>query len=87
VIGINEHSVKENSFVYPNPTSGHLYFKIPVPKTGTTFKVTDKYGQIILIKNDFKENEIDVSAFQDGLYFIEIVSGNKKYYTKLIVQH
>jgi len=86
ISGINEYSEKSVSTLYPNPTTGQVFIKLSHSKN-ITLKVTDKYGQLILTKTNFKENEIDLSGFSDGLYFIEILSDGKTSIDKIMIRH
>ncbi len=58
--------------VFPNPTSGMLFFK----NEFESVRVFDLNGKIVLEKQGFGETELDVSSLQNGLYFLEI-SENK----------
>jgi uncharacterized delta-60 repeat protein len=71
---------KENDLsVYPNPSSGLIYFNgfsgftAPVKA-----EVLNSLGQTVFLKTDFKMNEaIDLSNRPQGIYFIQIMDGSK----------
>lgn len=85
VIGaINNVSIddafKENKLsVYPNPTSGLVYFKGFSGITGPVkAEVRNSFGQIIFSKTDFYLNEsIDLAKMTQGTYFIQIKDSSK----------
>ncbi|MBC7777126.1 MAG: T9SS type A sorting domain-containing protein [Phycisphaerae bacterium] len=58
--------------IYPNPTSGMLYFK----NEFETARVLDLNGKILLEKYVPGSMQLDVSSLANGLYFLEI-SENK----------
>lgn len=82
-----------NSFltVYPNPTAGK--FNINYYNSSQeiiTFEITNLLGKIIYtqtVRIDGKySNEIDLSKFGAGVYFIKAISNNKIHTQKLIIK-
>ena len=76
--GIEEYEnvPSENDFtVYPNPTNGML--KIITQNISTDFIITDVLGKTLKTGNT--KDEIDVSDFVNGLYFISINQKWKKF--------
>jgi hypothetical protein len=69
--------------VYPNPAITQL--NLPIDRG--TVKLFDCFGKLIKEQILDKENTLDISAFQSGLYFIEIQSDSFKSTQKLIIQH
>jgi len=67
--------------IYPNPANN----KITVQTTQITeVKIFDMLGKQIL---STKANEIDISSFNDGVYFIQVQTNQSTTTQKIIVQH
>ncbi len=67
--------------IYPNPTNNTLNIKVSdVNNLPEQFTIYNTLGQKIMANtiNDISDLAIDVSAFNDGLYFIELSAGNSK---------
>lgn len=63
--------------IYPNPSSGKIYIKID--EIIHTLSIYSSVGQLIkTFKDDVNSNEIDMTNFADGLYFIKV--NNKSTY-------
>lgn len=63
--------VNQNKIVvYPNPSSGK--FLIQNIEVGLTYQVIDVVGKLIFSGKTSDQTEIDLSAFQDGMYFLNI---------------
>ena len=93
--GINELPSLISASVFPNPSSGKTTVSLDV-KQAADFEITmrDISGKKILkaislgkINEGKKEVELDVSSFNDGIYFLEIKSDQGSVYKKIIVQH
>ena len=73
-------SVSESTLdckVFPNPASTSIHISAANPING--IKIYDMNGKPLVEKAmTAKETEIDMSAFESGTYFIEIISENKK---------
>ena len=89
----NSVGVEENSFlkfsVYPNPSDGMVFIsflqKSNQPKTITVFNTL---GKIVYIEEDIREvkmKKIDLSMHVNGVYYIQIKSGNEHYFKKIYV--
>jgi len=67
--------------IYPNPANN----KITVDaKEVTGIKIFDVLGKEII---STKEKEIDVSNFNDGVYFIQVQTKQNTSTQKIIIQH
>ncbi len=83
IVGIKDIEPKVLT-LYPNPTNGKLTLNIE-NKEVHTFTITDIAGkEICKIKNVQKSKEIDLSQFQNGVYFIYAISGNKTFVAKIL---
>ncbi|MEE2700174.1 MAG: T9SS type A sorting domain-containing protein [Bacteroidota bacterium] len=88
---IKETSFNENLSIYPNPTNGIFTVEIRDVQTDVyTIKVTNVLGQMIFestnsINGIYKEN-IDLSAFQKGVYLIGINNSTTTITERIIVE-
>ena len=79
-LNINNIDISDN-FIYPNPTSG----KLSINRDFTTLKVFDLYGKPLKISILFG-NEIDLSSFKKGVYFIVAETESEIFFNKIILQ-
>lgn len=81
----------DNVNVFPNPTSGKVAIDFKKELAKATIKVTDAAGKILFTQKDITlqagKKEIDLSAHPQGIYFINIESGDLKYNYKLLIKH
>lgn len=78
--------------VYPNPSNGLVSFNYSIDKnTSGKISVTDILGrtlQTIIISSSNNTESIDMSANKDGIYFVNLFSGDKLIKTqKIILSH
>lgn len=78
--------------VYPNPGTGEFKFKSDILAKEIKVKVVNLLGQLIYSTNIADPNnesyvKIDIGSSPNGIYILEIESGNKIYSSKLIVIH
>jgi hypothetical protein len=57
--------------IYPNPTSNTINIDIDNSSDITSIEIYNAIGQRIYHTNNFK-NQIDISEFQSGVYFLSI---------------
>ncbi|MBK6399661.1 MAG: T9SS type A sorting domain-containing protein [Bacteroidetes bacterium] len=77
----------ENSFIlYPNPASTKCIVQSSRIKVGDAIRIFAVMGKEILNLNN-AEQEINVSKFQNGIYFVKILSGNVTANQKHVIQH
>ncbi len=84
---LNNLNVDVNVIVYPNPSSGIFNVQVKNNKN-VSFLVTDALGRIVntsLGKTMDSVNTLDISGEPNGLYFIKIISDNKAYTTKVLL--
>lgn len=71
----------ENSIhikTYPNPTNKFLYIEQADSNQKNHFKIMDMTGKILITQTSKQQiTEIDLSAFQPGVYFVNIMSDDK----------
>ncbi|NPD83248.1 T9SS type A sorting domain-containing protein [Lentimicrobium sp. L6] len=72
--------------IYPNPISNHQFNILSQTKTedAVQLKLTNMYGQIVLLENLGKMHELDelnidlrTSNIGSGVYILELISGNR----------
>ena len=69
---------KVNLSVYPNPTNNHISVQIDKIQTNMNYKIIDQFGRIILESRfDGIENEVDLSDFHSGIYFLKVEGSNE----------
>ncbi|MEO8085216.1 MAG: serine hydrolase [Bacteroidota bacterium] len=77
--------------VYPNPASDKLSIAISETASTTEVKILDVIGKVLyssnVERNSYKEVTIDTHNLADGIYFVQISSGNKNGIKKFIVNH
>ncbi|MBA3682652.1 MAG: T9SS type A sorting domain-containing protein [Bacteroidetes bacterium] len=81
--GINETDPNSPFQIFPNPTSNLISIRSNNSVRLNTILVKDILGKTILTTNN---TTIDFSAFDKGLYFVEIMMDNKKYVSRIVRQ-
>jgi hypothetical protein len=95
-VGIYASAKKyENGFsIYPNPARGDLYVNYTLKQSDyVSFEIRNAMGQLIRTEPSRKHPEgknifvfnTDQLNLQSGVYFISILTGNKKYTQRLVV--
>ena len=85
--GINVFKYDNKLSVYPNPSTGK--FRIRNEPVISRVEVYNMLGKQVFSKiNPDREklNEIDLTKFQKGVYFMEIYNGEKKRTEKIVIQ-
>jgi hypothetical protein len=74
--------------VYPNPNSGLFYIESEVALNEVSLKIYDLSGKLVLQKTmkTFIRETIDLGFADNGLYTLEIISGDTTRHYKLIKQ-
>ncbi len=74
----------EKVSISPNPTNGVLSIKSPIVEP-SQYNIYNNLGQLVL--NFYLENEtnqVDVSSLPSGIYFLQVISKEKRYTMKFI---
>jgi hypothetical protein len=74
-----------NWSVYPNPVSDYLYIENADYNNDVLAQLTDNSGKTILNINLDGQNTIDLSGFNNGTYFLRLISGNESYVETIII--
>lgn len=83
----DEIIIKKELFkVYPNPANHKLYISFPdhILNTEILLLIFDSYGRLVY-KTDEQINEINISNFRSGLYYLKIIFPNSLTDTKKII--
>ena len=79
---INNYQL-ENLNIYPNPSIGNL--NIVSADKIKALSITNVIGKEILFYKDFTANTIDLSSYEDGVYFINISTNKGTHIEKFIL--
>ena len=75
--------------IYPNPSTGKLYIELENPgNNDLSIRIINVNGQVIYIKNVLTKpiEEIDLSNYAKGIYFIQVRSDKYFKTEKLIIE-
>lgn len=86
-VGINESALNESALIYPNPSSGLFNIKLnSLFHYNVSISVLNVVGQKVLdISNADNMTVINLSSQPNGVYFIQINSGNETFNKKVIL--
>lgn len=73
--------------IYPNPVSNKLSIYLPDFSGSATLSIYNSNGSLIYCQPIGKQKELDVSKFENGLYFLNLTSMETSYSVPLVVQH
>jgi len=88
-VSINNNFVLGKMSISPNPISGNSYVQLELPQNQNTFNLT---YNIFTIKGEklktgiCKDSRIFIPGLSNGMYLIEILSEDKRYFEKLIIR-
>lgn len=83
-VGISKHALNSEISVYPNPSSGLIYFNTTENISDAKIQVYDFSGKCLTTRRLNSSESLDLSEFPDGIYFIKINS-SKGFFTKKII--
>jgi len=88
ITSLEEKSEGLNAFAYPNPSNGIIVLKMEKVLENTNLSVKDINGKEVYRELNIQGNNIriDLSSFSNGIYFIELTSGNLRYSNKVVLQ-
>ena len=82
-IGINELNLNSPIHIFPNPTSDFIFVGAHNSRKYRTMTIKDIIGKTILTTD---KETIDLSGFQPGLYFAEIITDKEFFLAPLLKQ-
>ncbi|HEX7413523.1 MAG TPA: T9SS type A sorting domain-containing protein [Bacteroidia bacterium] len=71
VTGIEQYNINNSISVYPNPASNHLTLTLSKGEGKASVSIYDVLGNEVI---STKEKEIDVSALQEGVYTLSLIT-------------
>lgn len=93
ITSLLENNLEKNVIIYPNPTNSLLNINFPaIQASDIKIQITDALGRIILTQNQSHNNQkekyltMDMSQFNDGLYFCIIYIDNQLITKKIIIK-
>ena len=73
-----------SAVIYPNPSNGVINF--PEFEAGTRIQIYDTSGNLILRKNEITPNQLDLSQFGNGIYFLKLSDAKGSRIERVVVQ-
>lgn len=88
-VGIESIGVENELILQPNPASSNIIIQIPELTGNAEISIFDLNGRKVFSRqnNNSTEIRIDVSEFNNGIYFLRLADINNRFTTKFIVQH
>ena len=89
---IAQELVPLTSNVYPNPSNGIVNVLVNTNQNQEyTISITDSYGKLVFVQDQVAtsmeiKTTIDMSSYANGIYYIQVVSGEEVVNQKLILQ-
>lgn len=86
--GFEIQQIDQKVSVFPNPATNLLHINILDENTDDyQITLTDEIGRVVYVSLTAKTSDIDVSAFDKGIYFINFYNTNTKktFYKKIII--
>jgi len=74
----------DDTFLFPNPSKGILNFGKKV--SGESVSIYDHSGRKIFQTQNVSDEFIDISGFENGIYFVELTHKNKRAIKKIILR-
>ncbi len=90
-LGITQNLMSEKAFsISPNPANTFVNINVPNVNNDVKIVLHNTVGQVVYSNtfnnvNEVKER-IDISEFNSGIYFVEIINGNKSSIEKLVIK-
>ena len=84
VLDIEDTVLEPHIVIFPNPTKHFLNFTLRNNITGFSINIFNVNGQKVYESKYL--SKIDVSAFESGCYFVEIITGKGYIYKKVVVK-
>ncbi len=76
ISGLFEMDLANQMILFPNPASQTIFVSSTNDERNTSIKIYDVFGNIVFSKSNISRmEEIDISEFSTGIYFLNFVSG------------
>ena len=89
ILGLQEKQENTVLSLFPNPSNGSIYINSPRSVNTYQIKVIDLTGRCVYIENLNQvgnQAQLDLSALNNGVYFLSISSENGSFIEKVIIQ-
>ncbi len=77
----NSQTIEPEMLIYPNPTSGELYVRIPPAiQEKMSIEIVDAQGRLITTNNQIVRNgilEFDTNQLASGVYLLRVITSSK----------
>ncbi|HEY0976513.1 MAG TPA: T9SS type A sorting domain-containing protein [Flavobacteriales bacterium] len=83
-LGLDDEMLERGFAVFPNPTANILNVKFELPSSGTVqMVVTNVLGEQVLVSNKgfgsgAQRTTLDLSGLDQGMYYLTLISGDKR---------
>ncbi len=80
-LGLNDFFSDEEIFIYPNPTNDFVNIKLENSETVKSIELYNIEGKLVMLENKLNSADIikiDLSNFEEGIYFIKVYFENRK---------
>mgnify|MGYP000107538332 CR=1 FL=1 len=85
-IGVKENNLNALNFkVFPNPTSNAVNIELPNNKIAESITLINSIGQVLKTKNN--SNIMNVSEIPNGVYYLEVRSGDHSSRKPVVINH
>lgn len=88
--GVGNISIADAFTMYPNPANNVLYVYPKVSFKGNAtidiISITGAKVKTVVVESG-KENNVDLSNMESGVYFVRITAGSEQHIEKLFIQH
>ncbi len=81
--GIENRQNLESNYIYPNPASDIIYFKKDV-NSETLVYIYSVTGEFVMDIVNPKNNSINISQLEKGIYFLHFISERENFISKLV---
>ena len=83
-VGIKETTLNISLSVFPNPTNGDFTITgLELVGTVSSLTLTDMNGKVVKVL-DTKATKFSMASIKPGVYFLNIISGNKQEVLKIV---
>lgn len=85
VVNVQDHNQTSLCKIYPTTTSDKIFIELTQNFSFSEIYIQDTQGRILFYQQKLNTNEsIDISTFENGMYFVNIVLDEKKYTVKIL---
>jgi hypothetical protein len=85
VLSNSEITENDDFLLYPNPSSGQLYYSCSNINNLKEIRLQNSFGQVVLTVTGGFNGRLDVSYLGPGFYFISFDLGNQSIAKKLVI--